>query len=87
MSLARRELHNLLNQDVLKNCILLVFANKQDLPGHLTEEQVGTQLELDSLPGDRQWKLQPAIAKDNTGLREGLTWLSTELRPAGCNIL
>lgn len=30
---ARQELHKILNDREMKDCLLLVFANKQDLPG------------------------------------------------------
>ena len=72
---------------MLQNCTLLVFANKQDLPGHLTGAEVTELLELESLPGQRVWKVQEAIAKDNTGLKEGLSWLSTTLPQSSCAIL
>ena len=33
VSEAREELHRMLNEDELRDALLLVFANKQDLPG------------------------------------------------------
>ena len=84
---ARKELHKLLGEEMLQACTLLVFANKQDLPGHLTGDEVTELLELENLPGERVWKVQEAIAKDNTGLKEGLSWLSTTLPTSSCAIL
>lgn len=72
---------------MLQACTLLVFANKQDLPGHLSGEEVTELLGLEDLPGERVWKVQEAIAKDKTGLKEGLQWLSTTLPQSSCSVL
>ena len=42
----RRELHKLLGEERLAGASLLIFANKQDLPGAYTEKQVEEALQL-----------------------------------------
>eukprot|EP00960_Hanusia_phi_P026029 746030-Hanusia_phi.AAC.2 len=37
---ARDELHRMLNEDELRNAVLLVFANKQDLPNAMTAAEL-----------------------------------------------
>jgi len=70
---ARAELYAILAEEELANCKLLVFANKQDLPGAMDEGQVGKAIGLDELR-DRQWSIWRCSAKDGTGLNEGLDW-------------
>lgn len=64
----------MLSEEELKNASLLVFANKQDVPGALTPAQVSEQLDLASLK-DRQWTIFKASALTGDGLTEGLDWL------------
>ena len=40
VSEARDELHRMLNEDELRDAVLLVFANKQDLLNALTADEV-----------------------------------------------
>merc|ERR1712151_423952 len=75
---AHSELNKMLKEDELRDCLVLVFANKQDLPNALSVTEVTTKLGLDNLRG-RKWYVQAATATQGTGLYEGLDWLSTEL--------
>lgn len=75
MVTAREELEKILEVDDVRDCPLLVFANKQDLPCSMTAAEVIEALRLSSL--NRQWRVQPASAKLGTGLHEGLDWLSS----------
>lgn len=77
VDLAKQELQRLLAADELKNCILLVFANKQDLPNALDAKSLSQQLELQGLKN--VWFIQPCCAADGSGLYEGLDWLSNAL--------
>eukprot|EP00026_Physarum_polycephalum_P014678 Phypoly_transcript_15223.p1 GENE.Phypoly_transcript_15223~~Phypoly_transcript_15223.p1 ORF type:complete len:220 (+),score=9.08 Phypoly_transcript_15223:274-933(+) len=69
---------------------LLVLANKQDLPGALTPEEISDRLDLDNLQissyehgnllDSRKWKVQGCSAiKNGKGLTEGMEWLSEEI--------
>jgi len=77
VELAKEELHRLLAADELKDCILLVFANKQDLPNALNAQTLSQRLGLQGLKN--VWYIQPCCAADGTGLYEGLDWLSSAL--------
>jgi len=68
----------MLGEEELKNVHLLVFANKQDMPGSLPEAEVSTALGLHTLK-DRPWHIQKSSALSGDGLREGLEWLSTSM--------
>eukprot|EP00054_Salpingoeca_dolichothecata_P037811 m.276073 g.276073 ORF g.276073 m.276073 type:complete len:72 (+) comp79040_c0_seq1:350-565(+) len=64
----------------LENAHLLVFANKQDLPGALSPDQLIDKLKLQDLNKKRKWFVQPCSGKRKEGLHEGLDWLSKEIK-------
>ncbi len=70
---AKAELLAMLSEEELKESKLLVFANKQDLPGALDEGQVSEKLGLSELK-DRQWSIHKCCATKGEGLEEGLDW-------------
>ncbi|BHF72689.1 Arf GTPase arf1 [Sparganum proliferum] len=78
---ARDELNRMLSEDELRDAVLLVFANKQDLPNAMQACEVTQRLGLSSLHG-RQWYMQATCATAGTGLYEGLDWLSNTLSSA-----
>jgi len=75
---AREELNKMLNEDEMRDAILLVFANKQDLPNAMPAAEVTEKLGLQSMRS-RQWFIQSACATTGDGLYEGLDWLSRTL--------
>merc|ERR1712022_11883 len=75
---AREELSKMLNEDEMRDAVLLVFANKQDLPNAMTAAEVTEKLGLHNLR-QRQWFIQSACATTGDGLYEGLDWLSRTL--------
>jgi len=75
---AAQELNKMVNEEELKDSIILVFANKQDLPNALSTSDLTEKLGLVNLRG-RKWYVQAACATQGTGLYEGLDWLSNEL--------
>lgn len=75
---AERELSNMLKEDELRDAVLLVFANKQDLPNAMSAAEVTDKLGLNSL-SSRRWYIQSTCATQGLGLYEGLDWLSNEL--------
>ena len=79
---ARDELHRMLNEDELRDAILLVFANKQDLPNAMTAAEITDKLGLHSIR-QRHWFIQSSCATNGEGLVEGLDWLSANVRTAG----
>uniref|UniRef100_A0A3B5QIM3 ARF GTPase 5 n=2 Tax=Xiphophorus TaxID=8082 RepID=A0A3B5QIM3_XIPMA len=67
-----------IQEDELKDAVLLVFANKQDLPNAMGVSELTDKLGLHSLRS-RTWHVQATCATQGTGLYEGLDWLSNEL--------
>jgi len=78
---ARDELHRMLNEDELREAILLVFANKQDLPNAMNAAEITDKLGLHSLR-QRNWYIQSTCATTGDGLYEGLDWMSSSLSKA-----
>jgi len=81
---ARDEMHRMLNEDELRDAVLLVFANKQDLPNAMSAAEMTDKLGLHGLrPSYRQWYIQACCATTGDGLYEGLDWLSATLVKGG----
>jgi len=78
VSESKEELEKMLNEDELRDAVLLVFANKQDLPNAMSVSEVTDKLGLHSLR-QRKWYIQAACATTGDGLYEGLDWLSNTL--------
>merc|ERR1712210_350316 len=77
---ARDELNRMLAEDELRDAVLLVFANKQDLPNAMSAAEMTDKLGLHGLrPAYRQWYIQACCATTGDGLYEGLDWLSATL--------
>lgn len=75
---ASDELAKMLREDELRDAVLLVFANKQDLPNAMTAAELTDRLGLNQLR-NRRWYIQATCAVQGQGLYEGLDWLSNEL--------
>uniref|UniRef100_A0A7S0F6C7 ADP-ribosylation factor n=1 Tax=Craspedostauros australis TaxID=1486917 RepID=A0A7S0F6C7_9STRA len=78
---AKRELTRLLAADELQDALLLVFANKQDLPTAYDAATLANKLDLQAVK--HQWFIQPCCASTGEGLYEGLDWLSGALSNSG----
>ncbi|KNE58465.1 small GTP-binding protein domain [Allomyces macrogynus ATCC 38327] len=79
----RAELHALLLEERLAGASLLVFANKQDLPGALSCEEIQQVLQLDEIK-THHWSIVPCSAvtgdvdaadKFNVNLLKGMDWI------------
>mmetsp|Transcript_19840 Transcript_19840/g.36971 ORF Transcript_19840/g.36971 Transcript_19840/m.36971 type:complete len:195 (-) Transcript_19840:47-631(-) len=77
---ARIELHKILTNDEVKqtNRAVLVYANKQDLPGALNPAEIVQRLQLNSI-NSIEWYCQGSTAINGGGLYEGLDWLNKTL--------
>merc|ERR1712060_348063 len=75
---AREELTRILGDDEMRDAILLVFANKQDLPNAMPAAELTEKLGLHNMR-NRQWFIQSACATTGAGLYEGLDWMSRTL--------
>ncbi|KAF4680583.1 Arf GTPase arf1, variant 2 [Perkinsus olseni] len=77
---AKDELQRMMYEEELKDAVLLVFANKQDLPNAMKTSEVADQLDLQSVR-DRRWFVQSCCATTGGGVLEGLDWLNRTLCP------
>ncbi|KAB0406357.1 hypothetical protein E2I00_018106 [Balaenoptera physalus] len=68
-----------LAEDALRDAVLLVFANKQDLPNAMNAAEITDKLGLHSLR-HRNWYIQATSATSGDGLYEGPDWLSNQPR-------
>jgi len=75
LGLARKELFSMLEEEELQNVHLLVFANKQDMNGAMSEIEITQTLGLHAIK-NRQWAIFKSSAINGVGLAEGLEWLS-----------
>merc|ERR1711998_31846 len=75
---AREELCKFLNEEMLQSVPVLVFANKQDLPGVMGADEIAKRLGLFNLV-EREWHVQASSAVSADGLSAGLDWLCSTL--------
>ena len=75
---AAEELKKMLAEEELKDCCVLVMANKQDLNGALAPGEVTEKLGMGALKG-RTWLVQGTSATTGQGLKEGLDWMASVL--------
>ncbi|CAK58691.1 unnamed protein product (macronuclear) [Paramecium tetraurelia] len=73
VDVAREELMRMLGEDELRDAVLLVFANKQDM-GVMTVPEITEKLGLHTLR--REWYIQGTCALTGDGLYDGLDWLA-----------
>jgi len=69
----------MLEEEELKNAILLVLANKQDIAGCLSVAEVHRSLGLDALR-TRTFQIFKTSAFKGDGMDEAMEWLSTTLQ-------
>lgn len=77
---AKDEVKRLCSEDVLAGVPLLVFANKQDLPGAMSKSEVIEQLGLGAVH-NRHWMVQESVVTEGVGVKEGMDWLTWALDP------
>ncbi|KIJ70627.1 hypothetical protein HYDPIDRAFT_79188 [Hydnomerulius pinastri MD-312] len=70
----KEELHNLLLEDRLSGASLLVFANKQDIQGSMTDKEIRQLLDLPGIKS-HHWKIWPCSAVTGLNLVAGLDWI------------
>ena len=75
---AAEEFKKMIAEEELKDCAVLVMANKQDLNGALSPDEVIEQLGKDQLKG-RTWLVKGTSATTGQGLKEGLDWMASVL--------
>ncbi|KAK0258688.1 hypothetical protein LTR91_012664 [Friedmanniomyces endolithicus] len=80
MDEARKELERIIQDREMKDALLLVFANKQDVRGSLSPKEVSDELMLDRTAKGHTWKVEPSCATTGEGIFEGLAWLSSNVK-------
>jgi len=78
---AREELYKCLQDEMLKNAPVLVYANKADMPKAMLAKEIVPALGLDTMR-NREWHVQESVAVKGDGLYEGLDWLAKTLNAA-----
>jgi len=73
-----QELHQLLVEERLAGATLLVFANKQDLPGALSSEEIKEVLDLDNIK-THHWSILPCSAVTGKNLLQGINWILDDI--------
>ena len=69
-----REIRQAVQEDMLIGKPLLIYANKQDLPGAMSSQELIEKLGLHGIR-DRKWHVQESTMTTKQGLYEGLDWL------------
>ncbi|XP_053201727.1 ADP-ribosylation factor 6-like [Panonychus citri] len=78
---ARQELYRIVTDREMRDVIILIFANKQDLPDAMKPSEIQDKLGLNVAAfNQRNWFVQPSCAPNGDGLYEGLTWLMTNFK-------
>merc|ERR1719296_206388 len=78
---AREDLTKMLNEDEMRDAVVLVFANKQDLPNAMTAAEVTEKLGLQQMR-NRQWFIQSACATAGGDV----VWHLMPNSPRGCDV-
>ncbi|GAB4813655.1 hypothetical protein N2152v2_000701 [Parachlorella kessleri] len=72
------ELQKLLLEERLAGATLLILANKQDIAGALSPQDIEQVLELRSL-GSRHWRIAGCSAVTCEGLQDGFGWIVDDI--------
>ncbi|CDR95526.1 ADP-ribosylation factor-like protein 2, putative [Babesia bigemina] len=76
---SRSEIEELLSQDQMAQCTVLVFANKQDVTGALNVHEIQEQLGLDRIANERSWRIHGCSGISGEGIVEGFAWLVSDV--------
>ena len=81
---SKAQFHKVISHPNLKNTIILIFANKQDLQGAKDVNKLIEDYEFDKIK-NHIWKIQSCSALKGEGLISGIKWLSEQLLFRGKN--
>lgn len=80
MIYVEEEISRILAEDYLKGLPLLIFANKQDLPGAMSVLELENALGLsETLRGQRSYSIQACSVVQKQGIKEGFMWLRNQM--------
>jgi len=78
---SKQEIENLLCQEELKECCLLIIANKMDKPNAMSTTELIAKLALeDNIGKSRPWFVQSTCALSGEGLKRALEWFVEKLQ-------
>eukprot|EP01128_Nolandella_sp_AFSM9_P012245 TRINITY_DN9093_c0_g1_i1.p1 TRINITY_DN9093_c0_g1~~TRINITY_DN9093_c0_g1_i1.p1 ORF type:complete len:181 (-),score=71.14 TRINITY_DN9093_c0_g1_i1:236-778(-) len=77
---SKKVLHQQMRDPELENKMLFVIANKQDLDGAASDEEVATALKLKTFEGKRVYFCVGTSAKNGTGVKEAMAKLAKEMK-------
>ena len=72
------ELHEFLREDEVRDCALLVLANKQDLPNAMSVTEITDKIQFNEIKLKNK-NIIGTVATTGIGLYEGLEWISCVL--------
>jgi ADP-ribosylation factor-like protein 2 len=77
----RTALEELLQQDKLAGASLLIFANKQDIQGAMSSQEIASVLGLETNEAykNRHWSIQSCSAVTGEGLVAGMDWVVNDI--------
>ncbi|XP_015783521.1 ADP-ribosylation factor-like protein 1 [Tetranychus urticae] len=78
LGISKQELVSMLEEEELKKAVLMVLANKQDLPQAMSVAEIHQALGLDALK-NRTFQIFKTSALKGEGLDEAMEWLSNAL--------
>jgi len=79
-SAVQKELIKLTEHSYLKNCVFLIFANKQDLPGAASTNELSSILDLHRIMRKFDaWKICESTATTGNGIDKGFSWLASQV--------
>ena len=76
---AKDELRSLTLADELRDVVVLILANKQDIHGTMSIDELTEQMDLNNLLQRHRWHIQPTSVIEGKGLSEGFNWLADAL--------
>lgn len=78
LGVTKDELISMLSEEELKGAVLMVLANKQDMPNAMTPAKITEALGLTALK-TRTWQIFKTSAKTGEGLDTAMDWLVEQL--------
>lgn len=74
---AKEQLHIMMSEDELRDCILIVLANKQDLPNAMNVKEIYENLDFEKLRTNRK-TIIATCATSGDGLNECMDWMAMQ---------
>ncbi|KAH7820153.1 Arl2 [Monocercomonoides exilis] len=73
------ELSKVLKAEKLAGASLLLLANKQDIHGAMTSEQIIKEMNLTEIVKGRSWHIEATSAMTGEGISEGFAWIARDV--------